>query len=67
MRTSNHYESNARAILAWNLLVFDGTRRRRTALDLAAVGSQVKSEFFSKVSHELRMPLNGVIGMGGEG
>ena len=46
-----------------NDIVEDKTYNLRTALSEIKFTSQAKSDFFSKMSHELRSPLNGVIGM----
>lgn len=43
--------------------VADKTKTLQQALDELKVTAQGKSEFFSKMSHELRAPLNGVVGM----
>lgn len=39
------------------------TRDLRDALQRAEFTSQAKSDFFAKVSHELRSPINGILGM----
>lgn len=39
------------------------TRDLRDALQRAEYTSQAKSDFFAKVSHELRSPINGILGM----
>lgn len=44
-------------------MVVSGTRRLRTELREIKAETQAKTDFFSKVSHELRAPLNGVVGM----
>lgn len=44
-------------------MVHDKTADLRQALDDVKLNAQAKSDFFSKISHELRSPLNGVIGM----
>lgn len=44
-------------------MVSHKTQDLRHALDAAKLSNQAKSDFFSKMSHELRSPLNGVIGM----
>ena len=46
-----------------NQLIRDNTRDLRTALKEEQVSSQAKSDFFARMSHELRAPLNGIVGM----
>lgn len=43
-------------------LVHHKTRDLIDALDQVKISTQAKIDFFSKISHELRSPLNGVIG-----
>ena len=43
-----------------NQLIRDNTRNLRTALKEEQVSSQAKSDFFARMSHELRAPLNGI-------
>jgi signal transduction histidine kinase len=38
--------------------------KQQTKKELAKAASKAKSEFLAKVSHEVRTPLNGVLGMG---
>jgi len=44
-------------------LVDERTRELRAAKDTAEVASRAKSEFVANMSHEVRSPMNGVIGM----
>lgn len=44
-------------------VIQDSTRVLRDALNRAEYTSQLKSDFFAKVSHELRAPINGILGM----
>ena len=46
-----------------NDLIRDSTRDLRTALKEEQFTSQAKSDFFARMSHELRAPLNGIVGM----
>ncbi|HEX6549849.1 MAG TPA: response regulator [Gammaproteobacteria bacterium] len=44
-------------------VIENSTRDLRDALQRAEYTSQAKSDFFAKVSHELRSPINGILGM----
>jgi two-component system, sensor histidine kinase and response regulator len=44
-------------------LINENTRDLRSALKEEQVSSQAKSDFFARMSHELRAPLNGIVGM----
>ena len=60
--TWGQYASHKMADEATNIVTHK-TQDLRHALDEAKLSNQAKSDFFSKMSHELRSPLNGVIGM----
>lgn len=47
---------------AANRLVRNRTLGLNRALQAATTTSQAKSDFFSKISHELRTPINGILG-----
>ena len=46
-----------------NNLVTNKTQDLKQALSKAELTSQAKSDFFAKLSHEFRTPINGIIGM----
>jgi signal transduction histidine kinase/DNA-binding response OmpR family regulator len=54
-------------VLAWNRSLAGQIRRRtaelETAKEFAEEASRAKSEFLAMVSHEVRTPMNGVLGM----
>jgi len=55
------------AVLTWNRSLAGQIRRRtaelETAKEFAEEASRAKSEFLAMVSHEVRTPMNGVLGM----